>query len=287
VLRRVLNKVQRDAGDRRATPYPADELARSALVVSPHQDDETLGCGGAIAAKRRAGADVAIVFLMDGTTSHRPLIDGARLGEIRRAEAVAAAQRLGVPEAQVTFLDLPEGRLADHRDAAVAGLHRLLARTTPDEVFAPSGLEPQRDHHEANAVTRLALHQHAQPLVLSEYAVWSWYYWPKVPLPFSRWSAPPPLKRLPEARRILKTTRAVTFGARVYSEFSTCLDVSAVLDDKRAALAEYKSQTTRYLPDPRWATLGDVGGGAFLDALLTPTERFHRARWSPGGTAGP
>ena len=75
--------------------------------------------------------------------------------------------------------------------------------------------------------------------------------------------------------------RAVGCGTRLYREFSTCLDVSGVLDDKRAALAEYRSQTTRYLPDPRWATLGDVGGGAFLDALLAPTERFHRTRWSP------
>jgi LmbE family N-acetylglucosaminyl deacetylase len=281
VLRRAVNKLLRDAGDRRATAYPAADLSRSALVISPHQDDETLGCGGAIASKRRAGAEVSIVFLMDGSTSHGALIDGARLGEIRRAEAVAAAARLGVAEADVSFLDLPEGRLADHREAAVAGLRTLLARTSPEEVFTPSALEPQRDHHEANRVTRQALEEHGRPVDLSEYPVWCWYHWPKVPLPFSRWSAPPPLRRLPEGRRILKTTRAVGCGTRLYREFSTCLDVSGVLDDKRAALAEYRSQTTRYLPDPRWATLGDVGGGAFLDALLAPTERFHRTRWRP------
>jgi LmbE family N-acetylglucosaminyl deacetylase len=186
----------------------------------------------------------------------------------------------------VEFLDLPEGRLADHRDEAVAGLGALLTRTAPDEVFVPSALEPQRDHHEANLVTRRALSAWGHPVVVSEYPVWCWYHWPRVPVPVSRWSAPPPLRRLPEARRIAKTTRAVSFGTRMYSEFATRLDVSAVLDDKRAALAEYRSQTTRYLPDPQWATLGDVGGGAFLDVLLSSTERFHRIRWSPEGPDG-
>lgn len=281
MLRRALNKVLRDSGDRRAVGYPVDELDRPALVVSPHQDDETLGCGGVIATKVRAGAELSIVFLMDGTTSHRGLIDGARLGRIRHDEAVAAAARLGVTADRVEFLDLPEGRLADHRDEAVAGLRDVMARSEPAEVFVPSALEPQRDHHEANLVTRRALEAWGRPVTVSEYPVWCWYHWPRVPIPVSRWSAPPPLRRLAEARRIAKTTRAVSFGARMYSEFTTCLDVSRVLDDKRAALAEYRSQTTRYLPDPRWATLGDVGGGAFLDALLTPTERFHQFRWTP------
>ncbi len=281
MLRRALIKFQRETGDRMATPYPERDLARPALVVSPHQDDETLGCGGAIASKRRAGAAVTIVFLMDGSTSHKSLIDPGRLRAIRRDEAVAAAGRLGVAEDRVVFLDLPEGKLADHRDTAVAGLGALLASAAPEEVFVPSALELQRDHHEANLVMLRALERYGRPVLVSEYPVWCWYHWPRVPLPFSRWSAPPPLKRLPEARRILKTTRAVSFGTRLYSEFSCRLDVSAVLDDKRSALAEYRSQTTRYLPDPRWATLGDVGGGAFLEALLTTAERFHRHEWVP------
>jgi LmbE family N-acetylglucosaminyl deacetylase len=286
VLRRALIRLEREVGYRRIEEYPEPDLRRPCVVVSPHQDDETLGCGGAIAAKRRAGAPVRIVFLMDGSISHKSLIAADELRAIRREEAIAAAHCLGVGHGDVTFLDFPEGKLAGHREAAVRGLREVFDDTEPEEIFVPSPLEPQRDHHEANAVTRLAVGRRGLPVTLTEYPVWCWYHWPRVPLPFSRWSSPPPLKRLQEARRIVATTRAMSFGTRIYREFSCRLDVSGELDQKRAALAEYRSQTTRLLPDPRWATLGDVGGGAFLDALLQPFELFHRCELEAGAPVG-
>jgi hypothetical protein len=36
------------------------------LVIAPHPDDETLGCGGAIATWTTAGVQPDIVFLTDG-----------------------------------------------------------------------------------------------------------------------------------------------------------------------------------------------------------------------------
>ncbi len=41
-----------------------------AMVFSPHQDDETLGCGGMIARKREQGIPVVVTFLTDGRGSH-------------------------------------------------------------------------------------------------------------------------------------------------------------------------------------------------------------------------
>jgi hypothetical protein len=38
-----------------------NDLGRSSIIFSPHQDDETLGCGGTIIRKKRVGADVKIV----------------------------------------------------------------------------------------------------------------------------------------------------------------------------------------------------------------------------------
>ena len=40
------------------------------LVIAPHPDDETLGCGGLIAASVRAGHRVHTVFVTEGGASH-------------------------------------------------------------------------------------------------------------------------------------------------------------------------------------------------------------------------
>src|SRR5687768_8056870 len=62
------------------------------LVVAPHPDDESLGCGGALALLGRAGLPVWLLFVSDGAGSH----PGSRrypapaLRVLRESEARAA-----------------------------------------------------------------------------------------------------------------------------------------------------------------------------------------------------
>ncbi len=72
--------------------YDRQDIKRPAIVFSPHFDDETLGCGGIIFKKKRAGADVKIVFMTDGSKSHKNLISEDELKVIRQSEGLAAAQ---------------------------------------------------------------------------------------------------------------------------------------------------------------------------------------------------
>ena len=71
-------------------------------VVAPHPDDESLGCGGAIALLTRFGLSVSVLFISDGTKSHPtsrkyPML---RLRDLRESEAREALARLGTPTAE-------------------------------------------------------------------------------------------------------------------------------------------------------------------------------------------
>jgi len=88
---------------------PKSELRRSALVFSPHPDDESLGCGGTIIKKRQAGATVKLVHMTDGAASHRHLMPPRELATRRKAEALSAARTLDVD--QIYFLDFADGAL--------------------------------------------------------------------------------------------------------------------------------------------------------------------------------
>jgi len=265
----------------------SDALKRSALVVSPHQDDETLGCGGTIVSKRRAGAEVTIVFLMDGHRSHTPHIEPAELSALRHSEAVAAAERMGVGRDHVVFLDLLEGKLGLFVDEAVERLGAVLSDVAPEEVFLPAALEPKKEHAIANAVGRGALDRWGHEVTVYEYPVWCWYHWPRVPLPFTRRTVGPASRTRYELPRVLSNTRLMSYGARMYREFTTRIDVGDSLEDKRAALAEHRSQMTRLRPDRPWATLSDVGGGEFLDCFFTGDEVFRRYVYRPAAQSAP
>ena len=144
------------------------------VVVAPHHDDETIGCGGLIALKRRAGADVTIVILTDGA-DYRGRDAGAApvaVAAARRAEAVAAAAALGVPADRVRFLDRPDGRLASlagaDRATLVGELVGLLAGAA--EVYVTHRRDGHPDHEAAHALVVDAVAGSAATVI--QYPVW-------------------------------------------------------------------------------------------------------------------
>src|ERR1700721_4387131 len=80
-----------------AHPVPDSELGRSAVVCSPHPDDESLGCGGTILRKKQAGATVKLVHVSDGGGS-TTLIPRQELTAMRKRECVNAGRVLGIDD---------------------------------------------------------------------------------------------------------------------------------------------------------------------------------------------
>jgi LmbE family N-acetylglucosaminyl deacetylase len=131
--------------------------ARSVLVLAPHFDDEVLGCGGLLAQLATRGAATRVLFLSDGAGGVEEVEDRPAYATRRRAEAGAALAVLGVEGSD--HLALPDGALAAHHDAIVAGLRRALLSLRPDLVLAPSPLEATSDHRAAFAALFVTLSQ--------------------------------------------------------------------------------------------------------------------------------
>jgi hypothetical protein len=103
---------------------------RRCLVVAPHPDDETLGCGATIARKRAAGTAVLVAVVADGryAQSRSTMISPSELASIRAAEAVAACARLGVDADDVVQLGHEDTHVAEAEQQVTEELHDLISR---------------------------------------------------------------------------------------------------------------------------------------------------------------
>lgn len=116
------------------------------LVLAPHPDDESIGCGGAIARHVDRGDAVTVLVATSGeATAGGPARHGA-LGPAREAECRAACATLGSREP--VFARLPDGALSDHVDELAAVIRDLGTRCAV--VYVPAVLDPHRDHRAAN-----------------------------------------------------------------------------------------------------------------------------------------
>jgi LmbE family N-acetylglucosaminyl deacetylase len=101
---------------------PPIDATTSLLVVSPHPDDETLCCAGAIQRVLAAGGRVSVVWITsgDGSVLSMLMVEKSLFGPRQKVrdlavkrmqEARAAAALLGVQGTQQLFLGYPDGGL--------------------------------------------------------------------------------------------------------------------------------------------------------------------------------
>ena len=148
------------------------------VVIAPHPDDESLGCGGAITLLSRFGLPVSVLFISDGTKSHptSKKYPAARLRDLRESEAQEALMRLGTTDA--AFLRLPDGAVPSDRDpefaGAVQGCLAYLEDCKPQTILLPWRRDPHPDHRATSRVLQAALTGYAGSPRLLEYPVWAW-----------------------------------------------------------------------------------------------------------------
>src|SRR6185503_17175277 len=124
------------------------------LIIAPHPDDETIGCGGALCLHRQRGERAVVVCLTSGELGLKHL-RREKAWAVREKEAMAAAKILGV--AAVHFLRQPDWMLGDHVQATVRALRPVLLAERPQLIYVPHEAEWHPDHQAAFAALRCAL----------------------------------------------------------------------------------------------------------------------------------
>ena len=213
--------------------------ARSCLVLAPHPDDETLGCGVSILRKVDAGTSVRIIFATDGGASHPGArMNPAELVRRREAEAVTACAALGVERSQLVFLGHPDGRLHRCKDELREQVRRVLREFESDEVLVTSGMDWHRDHRALfEVVTELMASEEIRAAVRA-YPVWFWSA--------RSW--------IGAARPGLGTFwRLGNRWHQLHRQRVELVRTDGYLARKRSALEAYATQMRREVDEPEWA----------------------------------
>ena len=144
---------------------------RRLVVIAPHPDDETLGCGGLIAHAVRHGIKVAVIVLTDGDASHpgSERWSPTALGQLRIGELKRALARLGASHAPLRRLGWGDGQVANQ--GRVRRLSSCLTSLRAGVVLVTSDADHHSDHQAAFRLTCAATRCLGLPLI--RYAVWS------------------------------------------------------------------------------------------------------------------
>lgn len=231
---------------------PRSLAAKRILVVAPHPDDESLGCGGLVASLAPLGRRFHAVFVTDGGASHRnsPSWPRERLAAQREREAAEALRRLGLGDESRTFLRLPDAAMpaagAPGHAEALQAFAAVVRDFRPDLALLPWRRDPHCDHRDTHALAQAAFAEADAAVDTLEYAIW-----------LDEFGEPDDRPRAGEAERVV-------------------FDLApAVVAAKRAAVAAHLSQTTDLIADDpdAFRLTPDT-----IDRLAGPGESYWRPR---------
>jgi LmbE family N-acetylglucosaminyl deacetylase len=155
------------------------------MLVAPHPDDEALACSVILQRAICAGAAIRVVYATDGDDNPWPqrvlerkwrinAADRKRWGKLRRAEALAALDVLGVDARHAQFLALPDQGLTNLLRAGcqstVEQFAGIIRDWSPTHLLVPSISDTHPDHSALAVMLRLALAELFGP----DISVWSY-----------------------------------------------------------------------------------------------------------------
>lgn len=230
-------------------------MKKKSIIFAPHPDDETLGCGGSIIRMLHEGYDVYVVIITDGRYCLTDL--GVSSGptpneikEIRKQETLRAIKILGLSENNLIFLNFEEKHLERNEKQLCKKIVEILDDVCPSKVFFPQQKEYNIDHRISNRAIRTALSMSNTKPIECQYTIaWSFPYY----LLF----------------HVLNDS-TLDLLAKIGHQNLVTSDVSDLLELKKKAIDEYKSQVTIIAEDQKRPVLK----ASFVKRFLNDEEKF-------------
>ncbi|MFW9439431.1 PIG-L deacetylase family protein [Xanthomonas euvesicatoria] len=182
--------------------------ATRVVVVSPHPDDEVLGCGGLLAMAIASGRQVLIISVTDGEAAY-PQDDAwppARLAAARREELRDALACLGIDPSSIVRLDAGDGQVRAGIDALGARLAELLQPR--DVVLVTYARDGHPDHEACADAASAAVARCGARLI--QFPIWAWH-----------WDDPDHSQMLASATRLVLSADAHAAKLQAMSAFKT------------------------------------------------------------------
>lgn len=113
------------------------------LCISPHPDDDVIGCGGTLSMLSNNGSEIHVAYVTSGEKGNRE-IPPQQLTAMREAEAIRASKILGV--AGCYFLRYPDGNVVESQQEVANSLAQIMSKLQPNVIFAPHSNDKHPDH---------------------------------------------------------------------------------------------------------------------------------------------
>ncbi|MCS7184407.1 MAG: PIG-L family deacetylase [bacterium] len=137
-----------------STPVEYEINAKKMLVIAPHPDDESIGCGGSIAMAIKKGIYIRVLFVT--------------MDEERKLEHKDAMRNLGVFDYTSINLDIKNINQKILEECLIYNIKDV----KPDIIMSPNPIDTHLDHRIVAKVLKNALAKVDINLILYLYSIW-------------------------------------------------------------------------------------------------------------------
>ncbi|MEM3074531.1 MAG: PIG-L family deacetylase [Candidatus Pacearchaeota archaeon] len=121
---------------------------KNILVLSPHFDDEILGCGGVLRKHVLNNNKISILYVTDGSKKNSEKNKEEHF-LMRKKESEKACRIIGIKNNEFYYLKEPEGYI-EVKEESINNLCHIIKKNNPNLIYIPWFLDNHIDHFKTN-----------------------------------------------------------------------------------------------------------------------------------------